>query len=181
MPFTRDRSLDRQVQVVRKMLKRLDTDNFYSMNSELCNFIGTLIMWFTLCHLYSGYNLTVYRQRYQVELVYVNCLLAGASGGLSAWLLKAILDAKYISKNLDPKNKFKAGYDYSTQFANPLTRYDLFIIGRGIIAGCVMVSGPAVNYKLWISLIVGSFGGIIQVGVSVMMKKFKIDEPLQIF
>jgi len=64
MPFTRDRSLERQVQVVRKLLKRLDTDNFYAMNSELCNFIGTLIMWFTLCHLYSGYNLTVYRQRY---------------------------------------------------------------------------------------------------------------------
>jgi len=52
-------------------------------------------------------------------------------------------------------------YDYSTQFANPLTRYDLFIIGRGIIAGCVMVSAPAVNYKLWISVIVGSFGGLV--------------------
>jgi ammonia channel protein AmtB len=74
-----------------------------------------------------------------------------------------------------------SAYDYSTQFANPLTRYDLFIIGRGIIAGSVMVSAPAVNYKLWISLIVGAFGGFVQVGTSVILKKFKIDEPLQVF
>lgn len=61
MPFARDKSLERQVASARKMIKRLDQDNFYAMNSELCNFIGTLIMWFTLCHLYAGYNLTVYR------------------------------------------------------------------------------------------------------------------------
>ena len=64
LPFTRDKSLESQVNKATKILKRLDTDNFYSMNSELCNFIGTLIMWFTLCHLYSGYNLSVYLQRY---------------------------------------------------------------------------------------------------------------------
>lgn len=98
MPFTRDKSLDGQVSVVRRLLRRLDGDNFYAMNSELCNFIGTLIMWFTLCHLYSGYNLTVYRQRYQVELAYVNCLLAGASGGLTAWILKALIDMKFWGK-----------------------------------------------------------------------------------
>ena len=55
------------------------------------------------------------------------------------------------------------------------------MIGRGIIAGCVMVSAPAVNYKLWISLIVGAFGGLAQVGTSMVMKKFKVDEPLQVF
>ncbi len=44
-----------------------------------------------------------------------------------------------------------------------------------------MVSAPAVNYKLWISLIVGAFGGFVQVGTSVILKKFKIDEPLQVF
>ena len=44
-----------------------------------------------------------------------------------------------------------------------------------------MVSAPAVNYKLWISLIVGSFGGLAQVGTSCILRKFKIDEPLQVF
>lgn len=47
-----------------KLLKHLDNDNFYAMNSELCNFVGTLMMWFALCHLYSGYNLSVFLQRY---------------------------------------------------------------------------------------------------------------------
>lgn len=61
MPFMRDRSLEKQVSNARKIIKRLDVDNFYAMNSEMCSFIGTIIMWFTLCHLYSGYNLTVYR------------------------------------------------------------------------------------------------------------------------
>lgn len=75
----------------------------------------------------------------------------------------------------------KTTFDYSTQFANPLTRYDLFIIGRGIIAGCVMVSAPAVNYKIWISLIAGALGGLIQVCTSIILKKFKVDEPLQVF
>jgi ammonia channel protein AmtB len=72
----------------------------------------------------------------------------------------------------------KSTFDYSTQFANPLTRYDLFIIGRGIIAGSVMVSAPAVNYKIWISLILGIIGGFVQVGTSTVLKKFKVDEPL---
>lgn len=95
MPFTRDKSLEKQVSTARKLLKRQDKDNFYSMNNELCNFIGTLIMWFSLCHLYSGYSLTVYRQRYQVELAYVNCLVAGGAGGISALVLKWIIDSKY--------------------------------------------------------------------------------------
>jgi len=60
MPFTRDKSLESQVSKAQKLLKNLDDDNFYAMNSELCNFFGTIMMWFSLCHLYSGYNLTVF-------------------------------------------------------------------------------------------------------------------------
>jgi ammonia channel protein AmtB len=91
------------------------------------------------------------------------------------------VDSKYISKQKSESAKMNSAFDYSTQFANPLTRYDLFIVGRGIIAGCVMVSAPAVNYKLWISVIAGAFGGLVQVGTSIILKKFKVDEPLQVF
>ena len=55
-------------------------------------------MWFSLCHLYSGYSLTVYRQRYQVELAFVNCLLAGGAGGVTALLLKQAIDSKFRRK-----------------------------------------------------------------------------------
>ncbi len=44
-----------------------------------------------------------------------------------------------------------------------------------------MVSAPAVNYKLWISLIIGAFGGILQVVSSCVLRKFKVDDPLQAF
>ncbi len=114
MPFTRDRSLESQVGKAHRLLRRLDTDNFYSMNSELCSFIGTLLMWFALCHLYSGYNLSVYLQRYQVELAYVNCLVAGGAGGMSAWLVKAVVDFKYSRKTADSASKYKASFDYAT-------------------------------------------------------------------
>jgi len=60
MPFTRDKSLESQVSKAQKLLKHLDDDNFYAMNSELCNFVGTMMMWFSLCNLYSGYNLSVF-------------------------------------------------------------------------------------------------------------------------
>lgn len=114
MPFTRDTSLEKQVANARKLLKRHDSDNFYSMNNELANFIGTLMMWFSLCHLYSGYNLTVYRQRYQVELAYVNCLLAGGAGGVTALLLKWIIDSKFLKKQGSDSSKMNSAYDYST-------------------------------------------------------------------
>lgn len=36
-------------------------------------------------------------------------------------------------------------------------------MGRGIIAGCVMVSAPAIYYKIWIAFILGAVGGAAQV------------------
>jgi hypothetical protein len=71
-------------------------------------------MWFSLCHLFSGYNLTVYRQRYQVELAFVNCLLAGGSGGITALLLKWAVDSKFWGKQNSQSNKMKSAYDFST-------------------------------------------------------------------
>jgi ammonia channel protein AmtB len=84
------------------------------MSNELCNFIGTLMMWFSLCHLYSGYSLTVYRQRYQVELAYVNCLLAGGAGGISAFLLKSLIDTKYFRKQTQQSSTtITSNFDFS--------------------------------------------------------------------
>lgn len=114
MPFTRDKSLEKQVGAARKLLKRLDGDNFYAMNSELCSFMGSLIMWFSLCHIFSGYNLTVYRQRYQVELAYANCLIAGASGGVGALLAKQLTNVQFWSGQGDQSNKFKSSFDFAT-------------------------------------------------------------------
>ena len=87
-----------RIQKVRKLLKRVDSDSFFTMNSEIASFSGTLLMWFSLCQIQSGFSLSVYNQRYQVELAYVNCLVAGGAGGLSALLMKKAFDLKYWSK-----------------------------------------------------------------------------------
>jgi len=75
----------------------------------------------------------------------------------------------------------KSSYDYSTQYSNPLSTYDLFIIGRGLIAGSVIVSAPGIHYKPWIVMILGSVGGASYIATSFIMQKFKLDDPFHIF
>jgi len=62
------------------------------MNNEILNFMGSIIMWFSLCHIYSGFNLSVYSERFEVELAYMNCLIAGGFGGFAAFLFKNAID-----------------------------------------------------------------------------------------
>jgi hypothetical protein len=113
----------------------------------------------------------------------VNCLVAGGAGGLSACIIKNVIDMDYLKKEKIGGTKFqtKGRYDYSTQYANPYRRYDLFTIGRGLIAGSVMVSAPGIHYKLWIALILGAVGGVVQVGLTKALNKAKEDDPLQVF
>ena len=110
-------------------------------------------------------------------------MIAGATGGLTAIILKKLIDFKYWSKytSKESKYKYKTSYDYNTQIGNPLSRYDLFIIGRGIIAGSILVSAPGIYYKLWISAILGMIGGLIYIASCLVMQKFKIDDPMNVF
>ena len=98
------------------MLKRIDSDNFYAMNSDLCTFMGSIIMWFSLCHIMSGLNLSIFGDRYDAELGYINCLVAGGAGGLSACIVKNLIDMPYEAKAKKGGTKFncKGRYDYST-------------------------------------------------------------------
>ena len=54
-------------------------------------------------------------------------------------------------------------------------------MGRGIIAGCVIVSAPGIHYKICISFILGFVGGFTYVATSFILQKFKLDDPLHIF
>lgn len=74
-----------------------------------------------------------------------------------------------------------ASYDTTTQMFNPLAGYDTYVVCRGIIAGCIMISNAAIYYKIWICAILGAFGGLIFIGTSLIAKKFKFDDPLHIF
>ena len=54
-------------------------------------------------------------------------------------------------------------------------------MGRGIIAGCIMVAAPSIYYKIWISLILGAVGGIVCTGLSYGLHKGKVDDPMLVF
>ena len=54
-------------------------------------------------------------------------------------------------------------------------------MGRGIIAGCIMVSAPGCYYKIWISFILGAIGGLVYITACYILYKFKIDDPMHIF
>jgi len=54
-------------------------------------------------------------------------------------------------------------------------------MGRGLIAGSVMVSAPGIHYKPWIVMILGVIGGAAYIGTSFIMQKFKLDDPFHVF
>lgn len=114
-------------------------------------------------------------------------MVAGGAGGLTALLMKKVYDNKYWTKLKRMggsagriANKTGLTYDQQNQFANPLLRYDVFIMGRGIIAGCIMVSAPSIHYKIWIALILGGLGGIVSILLAEAFHK-SIDDPLLVF
>jgi ammonia channel protein AmtB len=109
--------------------------------------------------------------------------VAGGAGGLTALGMKKAFDLEYWKKynKLGSKFKLTGSYDYSTQISNPLLKYDVFVMGRGIIAGCVMVSAPSIHYKIWICFLLGAVGGIVSTGVAFGMHKGKVDDPMQVF
>lgn len=58
---------------------------------------------------------------------------------------------------------------------------DNFSLFRGVIAGSIAVAGGAIHYKVWISPFIGISGGVTYGLFSIVMHKFKIDDPLEIF
>eukprot|EP00347_Sterkiella_histriomuscorum_P003745 403363109 len=167
--FNKENGYEIYVEKARKLIKKADSDNFYSMNNEMLSFLGSIIMWFSLCHIF--------------KVAFINCLVSGGFGGLAALLMKKVMDISYHSNQKKTKNKYvlKNSYDFSTQYSNPLAQYDNFVMGRGLIAGCVMVSAPGIYYKTWVCMILGAIGGAAYVGTCFVLMKFKIDDPLHVF
>lgn len=64
----------------------------------------------------SGLNLSIYSDRYAAELAFINCLVAGGAGGLSACVIKNFIDIPYGNKAKKGGTKFnsKGRYDFST-------------------------------------------------------------------
>lgn len=101
--------------------------------NELYVLFGTLILLATYLFLISGVDEAGEDNPVQQGKVAVFAALAGATGGLSAYLLEEV-----FTKN-----------------------HSLFTFSRGIIAGLIAVSGDVDHTNCWFALLIGIFGGVV--------------------
>jgi ammonia channel protein AmtB len=169
------RSLEENVHKARKLIKRARAESFTALNSPPAVFFGTLLMWISLCFFLSGFSLNTVVQRYETEVAFLNCLVAGSVGGVTALFAKWVLSRRNqsrIDQGKSAVNLYLSGSSLTL---------DTFSLSRGIIAGCIAVSGGAIHYKVWISPLLGAAGGMTYVVSCIILHKFKLDDPLEIF
>ena len=70
---------------------RSTEDDIFHLNNPMCSFIGTILMVVAFMMQFSAFSITVVEERYQVEVICINCLVAASAGGLSALLFKNLL------------------------------------------------------------------------------------------
>merc|ERR1719214_202147 len=92
---------------------------------------------------------------YTSALVCVNTTLSPAIAGIVVFVLRAKLVA--------PKS------------------FDVCGICNGILAGLVSITAPCGSVKPWETVIIGFIGAFVYQGVSMLMQKVKIDDPLDAF
>jgi ammonia channel protein AmtB len=112
-----------------------------------------------------------------VEVAFINILIGGSFGGLSALFVKWIL-SKTAWKKIETGESAPAVNPYLLGSSMTL---DNFSLGRGIVAGCIAVAGGGIHYKVWISPVVGAAGGIAYACFCAILHKFKVDDPTEIF
>jgi len=89
--------------------------------------------------------------------IVMNTIIAGASGGLTAALLKP-----HIMKTYSANNQF-----------------DLVALCNGVLAGLVAITGACNNVLPWAAFIIGIVGGIVYSGSCKLLQYFNIDDPVK--
>merc|ERR1712187_663277 len=60
-------------------------------------------------------------------------------------------------------------------------KYDIGAMCNGILAGLVSITGPCGAVESGSSIAIGAIGGVFMMGTSMLLKKLKIDDPLDAF
>merc|ERR1719453_325351 len=131
-----------------------DSDEFYAHSVPLV-VLGTFILWFG----WYGFNcgstlgLSDATTGALAAQVAMNTTLAAATGGLSVFIVRFALTKKY----------------------------DVTGFCSGILAGLVSITAPCGNVESGSAFGIGLIGGVIFVLTSKLLKKLKIDDPLDAF
>merc|ERR1719443_1177246 len=117
--------------------------------------LGTFILWFGWCGFNSGSTLGMSDSGTALVAAHVmmNTTLSAATGGMTVFLLIFAITKKY----------------------------DCAALCNGILAGLVSVTAPCSNVESGSAVLIGLLGGFIFVGSSNLIKKLKIDDPVDAF
>merc|ERR1719387_1324479 len=117
--------------------------------------LGTFILWFGWCGFNSGSTLGMSDAGTALVAAHVmmNTTLSAATGGMTVFLLQYALTKKY----------------------------DCAALCNGILAGLVSVTAPCSNVESGSAVLIGLLGGFLVVGSSNLIKKLKIDDPVDAF
>merc|ERR1719487_242887 len=140
--------------VVGKRSGRFDPafDDDFQPHSQPLIVLGTFILWFGWCGFNSGSTLGLSDAGTALMAAHVmmNTTLSAATGGLTVFLVQYAITKKY----------------------------DCAALCNGILAGLVSVSAPCSNVESGSAVLIGFLGGFVYVGSSMLIKKLKIDDPV---
>merc|ERR1719443_1722660 len=124
----------------------------FSPHSQPLIVLGTFILWFGWCGFNSGSTLGMSDAGTAMMAAHVmmNTTLSAATGGLTVFLVQFAITRKY----------------------------DCAALCNGILAGLVSVTAPCSNVELGSAVVIGLLGGFVYVGSSTLIKKLKIDDPV---
>jgi len=132
-----------------------DKEEEFTPHSQPLIVLGTFILWFGWCGFNSGSTLGMSDSGTALVAAHVmmNTTLSAATGGLTVFLLQYALTKKY----------------------------DCAALCNGILAGLVSVTAPCSNVESGSAVLIGLLGGFLVVGSSNLIKKLKIDDPVDAF
>merc|ERR1719393_508040 len=117
--------------------------------------LGTFILWFGWCGFNSGSTL-------------------GMSSGGTALVAAHVIMNTTLSAATGAMTVFLAQYAITR-------KYDCAALCNGILAGLVSVTAPCSNVESGSAVLIGFMGGFIYYGSAMLIKKLRIDDPVDAF
>merc|ERR1719355_444929 len=124
----------------------------FSPHSAPLIVLGTFILWFGWCGFNSGSTLGMSDSGTAMVAAHVmmNTTLSAATGGMTVFLLRYAITKKY----------------------------DCAALCNGILAGLVSITAGCSNVESGSAVLIGLLGGLIYFGSAALIKKIKIDDPV---
>merc|ERR1719420_2466919 len=129
-----------------------DHEEDFSPHSQPLIVLGTFILWFGWCGFNSGSTLGMSDAGTAMMAAHVmmNTTLSAATGGVTVFLLMYAITRKY----------------------------DCSALCNGILAGLVSITAGCSNVESGSAVLIGLLGGFVYVGSSTLIRKLKIDDPV---